>query len=106
MKTFGVVVASILAAIVVVFLVVGVWWLGWFIKERNIEKQVDIDNHNKGTQQAWHDEAVRGVSDFNTIPADQTAARNGVKAQTCQLIARLDEPYRDDIVVSFQLQEC
>lgn len=92
--------------VVLIVLGVGMWQLGWFIEEKNVERQVQVDNRNKGTQTAWHDEARNAIVEFGTVDESNLAARNALRTKACDLIARLDTPYRDDDLVAFQAKEC
>lgn len=97
------VVAGIALAVV---LAIGGYQLGWWIKADSTERQVQIDNSNTGTQTAWHDQAVQGIRDYELIDPGNTAARGALLNQTCELIARLSDPYRDDTIVTFYNKEC
>lgn len=85
---------------------VAAWKLGWFVEARNVDRQVNIDNSNKGTQTAWHDEAVNAIADYRSTDPANTAVRGALRTKACGLIARLRPPYRDDIVVAFSEREC
>lgn len=82
------------------------WRVGWWFKEQNTNRQVNIDNINKGTQTAWHDQAMQGISDFNLLPATDTARRNALAAQVCDLIPRLTDHYRNPTIDQFEALEC
>lgn len=90
----------------VVVLAIGGYQLGWWLKADSTERQVQIDNSNTGTQTAWHDQAVQGIRDYELVDPSNTAARGALRNQTCELIARLSDPYRDDIIDAFYDKEC
>ena len=56
-----------LATVVVVALliVIGVagWQFGWWLEAKNVDRQVQIDNTQKGTQQAWQDQVLADIRD-------------------------------------------
>ena len=95
-------------AIVVLLLGISLvgWRVGWWFKAENTKRQVDIINHNTGTQTGWHDEAINLITQYGQLPVGDTANRGNVKASACQLIARLDPPYRDTIIVRFEGVNC
>lgn len=92
--------------VLIMVLTVAAWQLGWIFKAENVERQVRIDNSNTGTQTAWHDEAVKTIADFELVSEDNSAARGALRTKACGLIARLSDPYRDDIIVRFDNKEC
>lgn len=87
-------------------LLVGGRELGWWLKADNTNRQVRIDNLNTGTQTAWHDQAIQDVKNYNLLDPANTAQRGVLRNEACQYIARLSDPYLDDILVEFQAQEC
>jgi hypothetical protein len=101
-----IVISSVLALVLLIGLSIVAWQLGWFVRERNTVRQVQIDNRQLGTQTAWHDEAVNAITDFATVPAANTAARAALRAKACSLIGRLDSPYRSDDLVAFEEGNC
>lgn len=103
-KSIATLVVAIIAATVV--LAVGGYQLGWWLKADSTERQVQIDNSNTGTQTAWHDQAIQGIRDYELVDPSNTAARGALRNQTCELIARLSDPYRDNIIVAFEAKEC
>lgn len=82
------------------------WQLGWIFKAESVDRQVRLDNSNKGTQTAWRDEAVNAINDYEVLEATDTARRGALRNKACSLIARLEDPYRDDIVIRFEIKEC
>jgi FtsZ-interacting cell division protein ZipA len=100
-------VAAILGSIaILVVLAVGAWRLGWFVKEKNTEKQVQVDNHQKGTQTAWYDEAVDAIRQLEIVDPANAGAKAALSHKACDMIARLDESYRDDYLVDFEKGHC
>ena len=106
MRSAKIVLAAIVAFVMVVILGVAAWQFGWFVTEKNVDRQVNVDNRNKGTQTAWHDEAVRSIRDFELLDPSDTARRGVLRNQACDLIVRLTPPYRDAKIIAFQQQEC
>jgi hypothetical protein len=98
--------AAVGAVIALILIAVAGYQLGWWLREDSVKRQVRIDNSSRGTQSAWHDQALQGVKDYSLVDPNNTAARGALRTQTCELIARLSEPYRDDIIVTFQQKEC
>lgn len=82
------------------------WQFGWWLQEKNVNRQVQIDNRNKGVQTAWMDEARNAIEDYNLIDPSNTAARGAVRIKACTLIERLVGPYRQDDLVKFQEEHC
>lgn len=103
-KTITTLIVAIIASVAV--LAIGGYQLGWWLKADSTERQVRVDNSNTGTQTAWHDQAIQGIRDYELVDPSNTAARGALRAQTCQLIARLADPYHDDIIVAFDNEEC
>lgn len=97
---------SVIGVILVALLAVGGWQAGWWLNEKNVNRQVQIDNRNKGTQVAWRDEARSAVTDFYLVPAENTAARGALRNKACSLIVRLVPSYKDSDLVSFETKEC
>lgn len=98
--------AGVGALILIVVLSIGAWQLDWFVKEKNLERQVHLDNRNTGTQTAWYDQATSDVKDFYLVPETNMAARSALRDQACQLIGRLSSDYVDANLASFQAKEC
>ena len=97
--------------IVVVMLGIGAisvvgWRVGWWFKKANVEKQVEIDNSNKGTQQGWHDAAVKAVSDYTLINSANTAARGQLRKQACELIGKLQGTWASQDLKGFYSLQC
>lgn len=82
------------------------WQVGWWFKAENTDRQVNIDNRNKGTQTAWHDEAIKTIADFELVDPANTAARGALRNKACGLIPRLTDSYRDESIVTFYNEEC
>lgn len=97
---------ALASAAVLVALAIGGYQLGWWLKAENVDRQVRIDNISKGTQTAWHDQAISGIRDYSLVDPENTAARGALRNQTCDLIARLTNTFRDDIIVTFENKEC
>lgn len=98
--------AAILAIIAVIVIAVGAWQLNWFVKEKNTERQVQIDNRQLGTQTAWRDEALDSVGEYYSTDPANSAARGVLRSQACDLISRLDGPYRTDQLIAFYQEQC
>lgn len=96
------------AATVVVILAASLigWQVGWWFKAENTDRQVAIDNSNKGTQTAWHDEVIKTIADFELVDPANTAARGALRNKACDLIPRLKDSYRDENIVVFYEREC
>lgn len=96
------------AGLVLVLIAVSLigWQVGWWFRAENVDRQVTIDNNNKGTQTAWRDEAIKTVADFELIDPANTAARGALRIKACDLIPRLNDNYRDGTLVAFYQEEC
>jgi cytoskeletal protein RodZ len=100
---------SLVAAVAVVFcLAVGVigWQVGWWFKEQNVNRQVNIDNNNNGTQTAWRDEAQNAIADYALIDPANTAARGSLRNKACDLIGRLNDDFISPDLANFYTLEC
>lgn len=104
-KVTGVFVALGLVLSLAVIGVAG-WQFDWWLQGKNVDKQVHIDNRNKGVQTAWMDEARNAVSDYALVDPSNTAGRGALRNKACTLIERLAGPYRQDDLLSFQSKEC
>lgn len=101
--------AIAIVIVVIAFVVVGsigVWKAGWFIKAKDTDRQVQIDNSNKGTQTAWRDQVVRDIKDFNLLDPSSTAQRGAIRSEACDLISRLKDPYKTPNIIRFEQEEC
>lgn len=87
-------------------LAVGAWQLGWFVEEKNTDRQVHIDNRNTGTQTAWRDEAVKTVADYYLVPEGHPEATGALRTKACGLIGRLRSDYLTPDLESFYAKEC
>jgi hypothetical protein len=94
--------------LLVAMTVVGVagWQFDWWLKEKEVNRQVQIDNRNKGTQVAWRDEARSAASDYELVDPSNTAARGALRNKACSLIVRLAPSYKDDDLAQFESKEC
>ena len=106
MKTVGIVFGVIFGLLFLVALAIGGRELGWWLRTDNTNRQVKIDNLNTGTQTAWHDQAIQDVKNFYLLDEANSAQHGMLRNEACQYIARLSDPYLDDILVEFQAQEC
>ncbi len=97
---------AVIGVLLLTVLSVGGWQAGWWLKEKNVNRQVQIDNRNKGVQVAWRDEARNAITDFYLVPADNTAARGALRDKACSLIVRLVPAYKDADLVNFETKEC
>lgn len=98
--------ATLGALLLVVVIGVAGWQLDWWLKEKNVNRQVQLDNRNKGVQTAWRDEARNAVTDFELVDPSNTAARGALRVKACGLIDRLVPSYLDDDLVRFEAREC
>jgi hypothetical protein len=90
----------------VLVILIGVigWQFEWWLKEKNVDRQTNLDNRRMGTQTAWHDEAIELFNEADILdPAPQA---DNLRRQACQLVARLTDPYKDDIIVEMELLHC
>lgn len=97
---------TVLALIVVVALSVGVWHLGWFVKEANTNRSTSLRNDRVGTQTAIQDEVLSSISDYYLIAETNVAGRNAIKNQACTLIDRLNDNYYTPEIRGFDRNEC
>lgn len=97
---------TLLAVVVVVALSVGVWQLGWFVKEANTNRNTSLRNDRVGTQTALQDEVLSSISDYYLIAESNVAGRNAIKNQACTLIDRLNSNYYTPEIRGFDRNEC
>lgn len=109
-KEQGSVVGGVLLTIVGIILIAAILWggylFGWWLKKDQTERRVRIDNEQLGTQTAWHDRALKAVTDYELLDESNTASRGLLRQQACELIGRLSDSYRDDTFVAFQQEQC
>lgn len=98
--------ATIGVAVLMVVVGVAGWQLDWWLQEKNVNREVQIDNRNKGVQTAWRDEARNAIADYALVDSSNTAARGALRFKACGLIDRLVPSYRDDDIVRFENKEC
>lgn len=100
------VLATILGLVLLVALSIGAWQLDWFVKEKNVDRQVQLDNRNVGTQVAWRDEVLKTIADYEIIDPANTAARGALRTKACELIGRLRPDYVSPAIETFNIVEC
>jgi len=98
------VLAAVLALVIVGAIMLGGWHAGWWLKAKNVDRQVQLDNRQRGTQTAWHDEAIDLFNQADLIDGTPQAA--ALRQQACQLSARLTGPYEDDIIFEMEELHC
>lgn len=106
MKAVAAALAVVVAVVAIAVLAIGTWQLDWFVKEKDTNRQVHIDNRNTGTQTAWHDQVVSDIRDFNLLDESDHAHRAVLTEDACNLIGRLAGSYRDDQIVAFDEEHC
>lgn len=106
MRTSKFILAGIGALVLVAIIGVAGWQFNWWLEGKNVDKRVQIQNHNKGVQVAWMDEARNAVSDYNLIDPSNSAARGALRIKACDLIVRLTGPYQESDLMAFQSKEC
>jgi hypothetical protein len=92
---------------IVLIVLIGVagWQFDWWLTEKNVDRQVQIDNRNTGTQTAWADRAKDLIVEIGTLPED-APVRVTLTQRACDYIGRLTDPYVTDDLATFQAQEC
>lgn len=106
MKTLAALLGAVAAVVLAIALAVGAWQLGWFVKSKNVDRQVQIDNRNVGTQTAWRDEVVKTIADFELVDPSNTAARGALRNKACDLIDRLRPDYLTPDIETYNYAEC
>lgn len=106
MDTFKAILAVFGTLVVVAIVVLAGWQIGWWFKGENLERQVNLDNRNLGTQTAWADEALDSVAEYYTVDESNTAARGALRRQACELIGRLDDDYLTPDLSEFYVINC
>lgn len=97
------------AAGLALLIAVGIYLAGWWLRADSKDRQVRIDNHNVGVQNAWRDEALDHLTEIEVLQnsPQSTAAVAALKDRTCDLIAKLTDTYRNDgRLVAFWETEC
>lgn len=97
--------AGLAVAAVIAISLIG-WQVGWWFRAENIDREVNVQNRNVGTQTAWRDEARNAITDFQLIDPANGAARGSLRIKACGLIDRLTDNYRDQDLVTFETKEC
>lgn len=105
LDTVKVIAVGVAALLFVVGLGVAGWHFEWWLKEKNTDRQVQIDNRNLGTQTAWRDEAVDLINQAELLPAGASQALN-LERQACDLIDRLTDSYLTDQLADFEAANC
>lgn len=105
MDAIKVVGAFLLALIVVVAIGVAGWQFDWWLAEKNVDRQVRIENRNTGSQTAWRDRINTLLVDIETVGEDQPA-RQAMIHEACTLSGRLTDNYLTDQIEQFQIDYC
>lgn len=105
MDTLKAVGIGMICLLLVVGIGVAGWQFDWWLKAKNTDKQVQIDNRNLGTQTAWQDEAKKLINQASVLPegAPQAAA---LERQACELIDKLTNTYMTDQLADFEAANC
>ena len=103
------VVKYILLGVAALLFIAGITVVGYQfglgLKAENVDRQVQVDNRNLGTQTAWADEAKHLISQASLLP-DDAPQRAALEREACDYIGRLSDSYKTDDLESFQIQEC
>ncbi len=97
--------ATLGALVLAVVIGVAGWQFGWWLQEKNVDREVHIVNRNTGVQTAWRDEARNTVADFYVYDGN-SSAQGALRVKACSLIDRLTSDYLDDDLVRFESKEC
>lgn len=97
--------AKAILAVVAAGALLAVLYFGyWALARDTTDRRVGIDNRQKGTQTAWHDEAIDLFNEADLI--EGTPQAEALRRQACQLSARLTDSYRDDIIIEMESLHC
>lgn len=105
MDTLKVIGIGLVAILFVVGVGVAGWQFEWWLKAKETDKQVQIDNRNLGTQAAWQDEAVDLINQADLLPEGAPQAA-GLRRQACGLIDKLTDSYVTDQLADFESANC
>lgn len=109
---------AVIATLAVAALLIGIWHLGWFVEERNVDRRAGINNQSYARQSALQEEVLdkyRTVTDIDVQLAQASeddraalaAQRAAVVDQFCDAYNQLtDSAVVSDRVQSFATQEC
>lgn len=98
--------ATVIGLAVIAVLSIGTWQLGWFVQEKNVERQTEIDNTRTATQTAWRDEATQTIRDIAVLDENNVAARGALTNQACDLIDKLTEQFITEPLTEFAEENC
>jgi hypothetical protein len=70
METAGKIALSILGIIVIAALAVGAWQLGWFVKEKNVERSAHIYRQSYANQERLREDISEKITAVATIESE------------------------------------
>lgn len=84
--------ATIGALVLVAALGIGLWNLGWFVEEKNVDKRTEINNRSTARQTALAEEILDKYRDIRNIDVQLTEAADEQKAPlNAQRVAILNQ---------------
>lgn len=99
----------LIALALAVVITVGGYLFGWWLRADVKDREVKIANHNVGVQVAWRDEVLDNLAEVELLghSPNTGAVVAALTNQTCDLIGRLTDTYRNDRrIVAFWETEC
>lgn len=105
MSTAKIIGASLLAIVLLVGIGVAGWQFDWWLAGKNVDRQVNLENNNRGTQTAWRDEARKLVRQADLLPED-APQRLALVDEACGYIDRLNKHYLTDQLAGFEAANC
>jgi len=102
-------VKAILAGLLVIGILIGIgvagWQFDWWLAEKNVNRQVSLENKNRGTQTAWKDQARKLVREANLLPEGSPQQRM-VADEACEYIDKLTENYLTNQLAAYEAANC
>jgi len=105
MSTVKVILAGLLVIGVMVGIGVTGWQFDWWLAGKNVDRQVSLENNNRGTQTAWRDQARKLVRQANLLP-EGAPQRLALVDEACGYIDRLNKHYLTDQLTDFESVNC
>lgn len=72
---------AVLAVIVVVALAIGAWQLGWFVEEKNVDRQTQVNDQSQGRQQALTSKVLRDIETVREIDGREDDGTNTARRE-------------------------
>ncbi len=88
----------------IVLLAIAAWQLGWWLKAKNTDRGVRIQNQNVGTQSAWQQQVTEGIRTVALL--EDGPQRRAVVNEACLLASKLTPNFRTASIDAFTAANC